>query len=97
MVYVKSGMTTKRLKRFVTHNAETICLELNISGRKWFIVYAYRSESINRELFFEEVTICLGKAITKYDFVILAGDLNVDMDIPKTDTKGFFTRLMRYF
>ena len=48
-------------------------------------------------LFFDEVTICLGKAITKYDHVILAGDLNVDMDIPKTDTKGFLQDLCDTF
>ena len=90
LVYIKNGMITKRLKSFETPNAETICMELNISGRKWFIVFAYRPESINRDLFFDEVNICLGKAITKYDFVLLAGDLNnVGMDHPKTDTKGF--------
>ena len=97
LVYVKNGMITKRLKSFETPNAETICMELNISGRKWFIVFAYRPESINRDLFFDEVNICLGKAITKYDFVILAGDINVDMDLPKTDIKGFLKDLCDSF
>ena len=88
IVYVKSGMITKRLKSFETRTAETICLELNMGGRKWFIVYAYRPESINRELFFDEITSCLDKATKKYDFIILIGDLNVDMDTLKTDIKG---------
>ena len=65
LVYIKNGMITKRLKSYETPNAETICLELNVSGRIWFIMFAYRPESINRDLFFNEVNICLGKAVTK--------------------------------
>ena len=72
-------------------------MELNISGRKWFILFAYRPESIDRDLFFEEISICLGKATKKYDYIILAGDLNVDMDIPSTDRKGFLTDLCDTF
>ena len=93
IVFVKTGLITKRLKSFETINAETICIELNISGRKWFIVFAYRPESINRELFFEEITTCLNKATKNYDYIILAGDLNVDMDIPCTDRRGFLNDL----
>ena len=97
LVYIKNGMITKRLKSYETPNAETICLELNVSGRRWFIMFAYRPESINRDLFFNEVNICLGKAVTKYDYVILAGDLNVDMDLPKSDTKGLLKDLCESF
>ena len=97
LVYVKNGMITKRLKSYETPNAETICIELNISGRRWFIVFAYRPESINRDLFFDEVNICIGKAVKNYDYVILAGDLNVDMDLPKTDIKGLLKDLCDNF
>ena len=93
IVFVKTGLITKRLKSFETINAETICLELNISGRKWFIVFAYRPESINRELFFEEITTCLNKATKNYDYIVLAGDLNVDIDTPSTDKGGFLNDL----
>ena len=93
MVFIKNGLITKRLNVYETPNAETICLELNLSGRKWFILFAYRPESIVRELFFDEIALCLGKATKKYDYIILAGDLNVDMDIPSTDRKGLLTDL----
>ena len=93
IVFVKTGLITKRFKSFETLNAETICLELNISGRKWFIVFAYRPESINRELFFEEITTCLNKATKNYDYIVLAGDLNVDIDTPSTDKGGFLNDL----
>ena len=97
IVLLKNGLITKRLKSYETPNAETICLELNISGRKWFILFAYRPESIDRYLFFEEISICLGKATKKYDYIILAGDLNVDMDIISTDRKGLLTDLCDTF
>ena len=85
------------MQSFETENAETICIELNISGRKWFIAYTYRPESIDRHLFFEEISNTLNKAITSYDFIILAGDINVDMDIPKTDIKGYLSDLCDNF
>ena len=97
IVFIKNGMITKRLNSFETPHAETICIELNISGRRWFIVFAYRPESIDRELFFEEIALCLGKATKKYDYIILAGDLNVDMDIPSTDRKSFLNDLCHTF
>ena len=89
LVLIKSGLITKRLNSYETINAETICIELNLSGRKWFILFAYRPESIDRNLFFDEIFICISKAIKKYDFIIIAGDLNVDMDLPSTDVKGY--------
>ena len=32
-----------------------------------------------------------------YDYIIVAGDLNVDADIPKTDTKGYLSDLCDNF
>ena len=97
MFFIKNGIITKRIKSYDTPHAETICLELNISGRKWFIMFGYRPESINRELFVHEVYITLCKAVNNYDFIIFAGDLNVDLDIPNSDTKGFLSDLCDTF
>ena len=72
-------------------------MELNISGRKWFILFAYRPESIDRTLFFDEISTSLGKAVKNYDYILLAGDLNVNMDIPTTDTKGLLSDLCDTF
>ena len=69
-------------------NTETICIELTISNRKWFIMFAYRPECIDRTLFFTEVKDILTTAFANYKYVLLVWNLNVDMDIPKTDTKG---------
>jgi len=97
MVFIKDGLINKRLLDFETKTAETICLELTIKNKKWFIMFAYRPESIDRKVFFEEVKISLDKAFSKYDHVVLLGDLNVDMDIPSTDTKGYLSNLCDLF
>ena len=76
-----------------TTQAETICLEVVVNKRKWFIMFAYRPESINRTTFFDEVAITLATAVTQYDNILLAGDLNVDMDIPADDAKGYLSDL----
>ena len=97
IVFIRDGIIAQRLNKFETKTAETICIEITISGRKWFIVFAYRPESIDRKLFFDELNICLSLAATKYDHILLAGDLNVDMDIPKKDTKGFLSDICDTF
>ena len=97
LVFAKDGLIVKRLTELETPTAETICLELQISKRKWFIVFAYRPESINRTLFFDEIKKTLNLAINKYDNIILAGDLNVDMDIPEKDVKGYLSDLCDTF
>ena len=97
MAFIIDGLINIRLLDFETKTAETICLELTIKNKKWFIMFAYRPESIDRKIFFEEVKISLDKALSKYDHVILLGDLNVDMDIPSTDTKGYLSNLCDLF
>ena len=97
LIFIKDGLITKRLKDLETATAESICLELTISKRKWFIVYAYRPESINRSLFFEEIKRTLNLAVNLYDNIILAGDLNVDMDIPSKDVHGYLSDICDTF
>ena len=91
LVYIKDGLITKRVKEYETPNAETICIELSIAHRKWLLIFAYRPESINRNLFFEEINISLSKVLKNYQNIILVGDLNVDMDIPANDVKGYLS------
>ena len=65
LVFIKEGLICSRLTNFETPNAETIALELTLSKRKWFIIFAYRPESIDRTLFFDEINVTLSKAINK--------------------------------
>ena len=63
------------MKNFETINAETICLELTINKRKWCILFAYRPPNTNKDDFFSEISISLNKIISKYENIVLAGDL----------------------
>ena len=97
LIFLKSGLINTRLKNIETPTAESICIELTISNRKWFVMYAYRPESINRLIFFEEIKKTLNQAVNKYDNIILAGDLNVDMDIPSKDVHGYLSDICDTF
>ena len=96
LVFVKDGIINKRLKDFETPTAETICLEITVSNRKWFILFAYRPESISRKTFFDELTVSLNKAFIDYDYIALLGDLNIDLE-GKTDRHGFLSNLCDVF
>ena len=97
IVYIKEGLIAKPLSSFNTPNAETICLELIIANRIWFFIFAYRPESIDRDIFFGELKISLSKAVTHYDYILLAGDLNIDMDIPTCDIRGYLSDICDTF
>jgi len=96
LVFVKDGIINKRLKDYETPTAETICLEITVSNRKWFLMFAYRPESIDRKLFFDELHMSLNKAFLKYDYISVIGDLNIDKD-GLTDRHGFLSNLCDTF
>jgi len=96
IVYVKEDLISDRLDKLETEHAETICLDLTIQERKWFIMFAYRPESIDRKLFFEEVNKSLSKAINDYEHLIIAGDLNIDI-AAGTDRHNLLTELCGTF
>ena len=89
LVYIKEGIICKRLDYYETKTAETICLELSLKSKKWFIMFGYRPESINRDLFFQEVNQTIDKAINKYENILFIGDLNIDLNIKNHDKKNF--------
>ena len=56
VVYIKEGRMVNRIKEFETNRSETICLELTISNKKWFIIYTYRPPNeTNKKVFFDEL------------------------------------------
>ena len=51
LVYVKQGIITQRLENLETKFSETICIELNISKKKWCALFAHRPPKQNKTLF----------------------------------------------
>ena len=98
VVYVKEGLIVNRIKEFETNKSETICLELTISNKKWFIMYAYRPLSkTNKKVFLDESNETLDRAMNKYDNIFLAGDLNIDTRDKSKDTNNYLCDFMDTF
>ena len=56
-----------------------IFLELTISNKKWLLVFVYRPpNNANKQLFFNEITESLSKAVNNYENILLMGDLNIN-------------------
>ena len=98
VVYVKEGLIVNRIKEFETNKSETICLELTISNKKWFIMYAYRPlNKTNKKVFLDESNETLDRAMSKYDNIFLAGDLNIDTRDKSKDTNNYLCDFMDTF
>ena len=66
--FVRKGFITKKIKEYETKVGETIASVFTISKKKWFCLSVYRPPtSTNLDLFFEELTNSLSKAVNKYD------------------------------
>ena len=64
-----------------TKISEKICIEFNISYRKWLHVRLYRPPLSNKlnilNIFFEELKTSLGKLVNKYGDLIVTSNLKV--------------------
>ena len=89
MIFIREGLITKRLENLETKLSETICLELTVSNKKWFILFAYRPPQENNKYVFWRVEWTLSKAVNNYENVIVIGDLNIDVSDPDKDRNNY--------
>ena len=69
-------MIVNRIKEFETNKSETICLELTISNKKCFIMYAcWPANETNKKVFFDQLNETIDNAVKKYDNIFIAGDV----------------------
>ena len=79
MVFIKNDIIAKRLTELEPEYLECICVELKISIKKWIIFVVYRSPKYgNLSEFFEKLSRVVDLATTKYDKVVILGDINID-------------------
>ena len=57
-VLVKLNLSGRNIE---TKTAKTICIEFQISNKKWFILFAYRPPKFNKNDFFSEISYSLNK------------------------------------
>ena len=73
-------------------------MELTISNKKWFNMYAYRPPSeTNKKIFFDELNETREKTVNKYDNIFITGDLHIDTGDKSKDTNNYLCDFMDNF
>ena len=67
------------LEEFEIKLTETICIELLMSKRKWCIIFTCRPSKCDKKSFFQELSKAISQAINKYDNILAAEELNIDV------------------
>lgn len=81
--FSRKGIIQKRIKSLELTSFESICSEITVKNVKWFLLSVYRSPiSTNIKTFFLELAKTLDIATSRYDNLIVMGDLNIDVDDP---------------
>ena len=79
IVFIREGLNTKRLKAFEGDISQTIGLEVMISKKVWFMTYDYLPPyNDNKDIFFSELSNTLSLTTSKYENILIIGDLNID-------------------
>ena len=60
-------------------------------------MFAYRPPNFEKKSFFEETSNSLSLIVNKYGNILLAGDVNINLLDPNSDTKNHFSGLRDTF
>ena len=96
-LHFRKELVSKRLEDFESKSTETICIELLISKRKWCIIFTYRPPKYDKKVFFQELSKTVSQAINKYDNILVAGDLDIDVSGSKRLNDNHFSELIDTF
>ncbi len=79
MQFNRKGVICNRIQTLESEHLEMLSTELTVNKKKWIIFSIYRPPvSSNLKIFFREISLCMNKALEKYDNVIVMGDINID-------------------
>ena len=94
MIFIREYLIAKRLYLYKDNTSETICLEVIISKKKWWITFVYRPPyNSNKDGFYIELNKSLSNVVRKYENVLLVGDLDIDILDEKKDSKNYLSDL----
>ena len=96
-LHFRKELVSKRLEDFESKSTETICIELLVSKRKWCIIFTYRPPKYEKKVFFQELSKTVSQAINKYDNILVAGDLDIDVSGSKRLNDNHFSELIDTF
>ena len=69
----------KRLTKIESKISETIYIKIQISSKKWSILFIYWPQKYKKNDFFNEISNSLNKISSKYENILLTGYLNIDI------------------
>ena len=98
-MYVKEGLIAKIILEYENTNIETICIEITLSKRKWYLTFAYRPPYNNQKpTFFMELNKSSCNITRKYDNILIIGDLSINFDnLKRGDTHSHMSDLCDTF
>ena len=77
--YIRDGIIAKRWTVYETQNTESIFVDITIMKKKSGILFTYSPPNENNlKLFFEETTQSTNQLLSKFDNIVIAGDLSID-------------------
>lgn len=81
--YVRKGIIHKRMHDYELKHFESIASVITANKKHWFVLSFYRTERMenrgeNIHRFFLELSSILTNVFTKYENIILMGDINID-------------------
>ena len=97
IVFIRKGLIVKRLISLESPIIESICLELTLANRKWCICFIYRPPSFEKEISITEMTKYINQMNEKYENILIAGDLNIDLMNPNKTTENYFSDFIDTF
>ena len=71
--------------------------KLVISKKKWCIIFIYRPPKYDKKVFFQELPKTVSQATNKYDNILVAGDLHIDVSGSKGLNDNHFSELIDTF
>ena len=96
MFFIRKELLAKRLEDFET-KSWTIYIELLIPNRKLCIIFIYREPKYDKKVFFQESSKAISQSLNKYDYILVAGNLNIYVSESKGLNDNHFFELIETF
>ena len=78
LTFVKNGPLPKHIPDLESNIIEILPIEIRIDKSKWIVLNIYRPPASNMQSFIDELSNTLDKSFSKYDSIIVMGDINID-------------------
>ena len=87
LAYIRSDIPCRGLSDIQGSDSfELLPIEITLSKHKWILIFSYKSPSLSKREFTNEISPVIDRLFVLYSNVMLIGDLNFDMSSNTDDT-----------